>query len=358
MKISTIGYALSISAVAVLLAGCGGSQPPIGTPGAMPQSRAVATRAERSGSQPSTGTKGVSAQNYISQDPMPGNTAVPSRPVGPRQPGWFSPGTSGEGYLYIADEGNSQIDIFPLQGNQQSQVGAITDGIDTPYGLWDDANQALYVANQGNNTVTEYEYGATSPSRTYSLRLRRPLYPIVDNNGDLFVSNGRGGAVVEYILGTTKVRVLHTPGNEADGMAFDRQGNLYVAYRIGHNGSGSIEEFAPGGTQGQILGMTLDQPQGVIVDNSGDIVTVETGKANRIDVFPPGSQTPSLEEPMPYSNTPTELAIQSNEEYLYVSSTRTGIVYGATYPLPSDLFVKDETSATIQGVTITNNQAP
>ena len=33
-------YALSSCAAAAMLAGCGGSQPPIGAPGAMPQSRA------------------------------------------------------------------------------------------------------------------------------------------------------------------------------------------------------------------------------------------------------------------------------------------------------------------------------
>jgi len=33
-----------------LLAGCGGSQPPIGAPGAVPQSRAVATHVDRGGS--------------------------------------------------------------------------------------------------------------------------------------------------------------------------------------------------------------------------------------------------------------------------------------------------------------------
>ncbi len=42
-------YALTYAAAA-LLAGCGGSQPPIGAPGAMPQTRAIATHAERSGS--------------------------------------------------------------------------------------------------------------------------------------------------------------------------------------------------------------------------------------------------------------------------------------------------------------------
>ena len=39
--------ALSICAVAALLAGCSGSQPPIGATGAMPQTSAVATHADR-----------------------------------------------------------------------------------------------------------------------------------------------------------------------------------------------------------------------------------------------------------------------------------------------------------------------
>ena len=43
-------YALSSCVVAGTLAGCGGSQPPIGAPGATPQSRAVAQHGHRSGS--------------------------------------------------------------------------------------------------------------------------------------------------------------------------------------------------------------------------------------------------------------------------------------------------------------------
>jgi hypothetical protein len=44
MRTSTFNrYALGISAAAAMLAGCGGSQPPIGVPGAMPQRSAIAT---------------------------------------------------------------------------------------------------------------------------------------------------------------------------------------------------------------------------------------------------------------------------------------------------------------------------
>ena len=40
-------YALTSCVAAAMLTGCGGSQPPIGAPGAMPQTSAIATRSER-----------------------------------------------------------------------------------------------------------------------------------------------------------------------------------------------------------------------------------------------------------------------------------------------------------------------
>ncbi|HEY2474014.1 MAG TPA: hypothetical protein VGI19_04350 [Candidatus Cybelea sp.] len=45
-------FALNIGAATALLAGCGGSQPPIGAPGAMPRARAIVAQGERSGSRP------------------------------------------------------------------------------------------------------------------------------------------------------------------------------------------------------------------------------------------------------------------------------------------------------------------
>jgi uncharacterized repeat protein (TIGR03803 family) len=48
MKPSVLSrYVLSVCAVAALLAGCGGSQPPIGAPGAMPKTSTIATHADR-----------------------------------------------------------------------------------------------------------------------------------------------------------------------------------------------------------------------------------------------------------------------------------------------------------------------
>jgi DNA-binding beta-propeller fold protein YncE len=289
-------------------------------------------------------------------------TPLPFYVARARNIGTFSP-RAGAAYLYVADENNSQIDIFPLKGRNQPQVGTITAGIESPYGIWfDRRTKSLYVANQTNNTVTVYPYGAAQPSLTYSQDLDRPLYPIVDRHGHLFVSNANNGTVVEYRAGSTQVhQVLETPGIEADGMAFDHHGNLYVGYRTCPSGSGSIEKFAPGSSQGHVIGMTLSDPQGVAVDSSGNVVVDETGTANsrlhRIDVFPPGSKTASLEVPLPQGNLPIELVIDCHENTLYVSGLF-NVVFGAKYPLPGQsLFVKEQVSAIIQGVTTTNTLA-
>ncbi len=292
--------------------------------------------------------------------PAEEGTPLPIYAARARSVDTFTP-RAGTEYLYIADENNYQIDIFPLKGRNQPQVGTITAGIYSPYALWfDRGTQSLYVANQTNNTVTVYPYGSTQPSLTYSQDLNRPLYPIVDRNGDLFVSNANNGTVVEYLAGSTKVhQVLQTPGIEADGMAFDKHENLYVAYRTCPSGAGSIEKFAPGSSQGHVIGMSLSDPQGVIVDSSGNVVVDETGTADqrlhRIDVFSPGSKVASLMIQLPQANLPIELAIDCHENTIYVSGLY-NVVFGATYPLPGQpLFVKDQVSAVVQGVAITDN---
>lgn len=130
------------------------------------------------------------------------------------------------------------------------------------------------------------------------------MFPIVDSGGNLWVSNANNGTVVEYPKGSSRAfQVLQigaspAPAVEADGMDFDTQGNLYVAYRTSYCcPGGSIEEFTPGSTQGTILGMSLNEPQGVIVDKNGNIIVAETGTdphVDRVDFFPPETTTPTL----------------------------------------------------------------
>lgn len=309
---------------------------------------------------PSAGGQAGAAEARSMQGAHPSESPAPAIYRGPKRHGWMSAAAKSGGVIYVA--ANSSVLIFPQRGRNPQPSGEITEGIDGAYGLCIDGDGDLYVANQSNNTVTRYARGSTSASIVYSQGLNRPLYPIVDGNGNLFVSNAGNGTVVEYLAGSTSSHeVLQTPGYEADGMDFDRQGNLYVAYRETYS-QGSIEKFAPGSTQGQVIGMSLNSPQGVQISGEGTILVVETAGTNRIDVFPPGYTLPAFDVPVP--QTPTQLALTSNEHRIFVSSFSMGMIYLSPYPLlnpngsPNVLHEKLQVtgSGPVQGIALSNGK--
>jgi hypothetical protein len=196
-----------------------------------------------------------------------------------------------------------------------------------------DRQGELYVTN-GNGTVTVYPRGSLTPSGTYSTGSNGPMFPTVDSKGDIFVSTCCSAKVLEFVRGqSTPYRTLQTPGYEDDGIALDAKGNLYVAYRTSLY-SGSIEQFAPGSSQGKVLGMKIVQPQGLVIASDGTFVLVQTGPADGVYVFPPGSTTPALK--ISVGDTPVQLAITEPEHELMVSAfgrLGSGRIYETHYPL-------------------------
>jgi len=199
----------------------------------------------------------------------------PAAHAKPAGPGWISPAAaSGQGLIYVANGG--AVLIFP-NSSQSSPVGTITTGVNGAYGIFVDVYLNVYVCNSAANTVTVYAPGQITPSSTYAMNLSRPLYAVADANR-LFVGNANGGAIVEFALGNAQSGyTLQTLGAEVDGLALDRAGNLYAAYRTSDgDGAGGIEYFAGGTGAGRDLGITLDGPQGLLVDSKGNIFAVET----------------------------------------------------------------------------------
>ncbi len=300
-------HALTIGAASALLAGCGGSQQ-IGQ------------------------TASQQLQEDAASTPWPGDAVSHrvSRPL-PRYP------RRGHALLYLADDYfPSAVDIFPLTGPNRKQTGSISNGVDSPWGLSVDSNNSLYVANAGYGigTVTVYPYGSTTPSMTYS-PMYRALYALADSDGHVFVSGynrHHQGHVLEFNAGRNHVIANQQLGSETDGMAEDGQGNLFVAYRgLGKSHGSSIAEFGPGLKHMRHLSMRIDQPQGLLVDNAGNIIVVES-VADRIDVFPPGATTPSVTVTIYEIGNLGELAMQNSETTLWVSS-QGGFVYSMPYPL-------------------------
>jgi len=328
--------ALNLALVAILFAGCSGSNRAVQPP-------------------------------YVPSEPLAEGTPLPATVQAPALPGWLAPETrsKSEPLLYVSVEETSQILIYPEADYNHSPIGMITSGVSDPWGLYVDKNGNLYVANQ-TNTVTVYPAGSVNPSAVYSQDLCHPLFPMVDRQGDLFVANGRScgsgpATVVEYLPGSsTPYQVLQLPATEVDGMDFDAQDNLYVAYRVTANrGHGGIEKFAPGSTQGQILGMTVHKPQGLVVDAQGNILMVDTSKTTRdVVVYAPGARHPNVRVKLPHGSIPNQIAITEKETKLFVSSYNDGYIYVTDYPLTkySTWTVLEHPGSIIQGVALSNGQ--
>src|ERR1700729_2334290 len=179
------GYALAIGAAAALLAGCGGSQPTIGAPGAMQQSRAVAGHAAHGGS-------------------------------------WMLPGTSG-GDLIYATGGCGGTCVLSYPGGKV--VGSLGTGGGA--GTCADNDGNIYVANQG--TLLEFAHGGTTPINTYTLSDGSIAACSVDPiTGDVAVAVFEASYDVGVFTSPSAPAMTYVVRNGAAYCGYDNEGNLFV----------------------------------------------------------------------------------------------------------------------------------
>lgn len=190
-------FALSLGAAA-LLAACGGSQLPIGAPGVVPQSQAIATHAERGGS-------------------------------------WMLPEAKSEDLLYVSvyDRNTNTGDVFVYSYRTQQLVGTLNGFFDPARDCVDKAGD-VFITDFGNGQIVEYAHAGTQPIQT----LKSPTYPIgcsVDiASGKLAVANVPAGNYNVSVLSIYQ----HAQGNPSNyssphvpnmvDCAYDDRGNLFV----------------------------------------------------------------------------------------------------------------------------------
>jgi hypothetical protein len=146
-------YAVSISVAAAMLAGCSGSQPPIGAPGAMPQTSALAAHADRGKS-------------------------------------WILKRATAGDLLYVSSKRRAEVDI--LSYPQGKSVGELPIYPGTITGLCSDATGNVWVATsvEGQITMYQYAHGGTSPIATLNVAGDVSQDCAVDpSSGDLAVAH-------------------------------------------------------------------------------------------------------------------------------------------------------------------------
>lgn len=283
---------VSVVSLAVLIAGCSSSQ--IGAP--LGTSNGDGVRANVSASRGQARRVAASAHG----------------------PGWTSgDAKAGFGLIYTGSFDSNEITILKNKGKVPPVVGTITNGIDEPERLFVDRRLRLWVTNLGNDTVTAYPAGATSPSVTISAGINYPTGLVVGGDGTVYVANTGNDTVTVYRRGKTKpARTIVLTYETPENLAVDASNNLYISYLGGNRGSGVIE-VPPGQTQGTDLKLNVGDAEAIEVDKAGNIILLD-GSVPGVDIFPAGQTNPSKTIPITDGNA-FELSLNKAETKLYVS---------------------------------------
>lgn len=168
-----------------------------------------------------------------------------------------------DGRIYVADTANHRIQIFDNNRNYLLTLGQTgASGSDNARFNWPrdvevDATGNIYVADQNNHRVQVFN-GAGSYVRTIGVtgiagndfdHLRYPTAVTVDAVGHTYVADSYGGRVHIFDgSGAYLTTIGNSWGNrtgqmrDADGLAVDKAGNLYVGELTNHR----VQKFAPG----------------------------------------------------------------------------------------------------------------
>ncbi len=287
MKPSAVSrYALSSCLAVAFLAGCGGSQPPIGASGAMP----------RASSQSSEIVKPSSA----------GSTYKVSGPL-----------------LYVANIGLNlaPLTIYDADANNPKPIATISKGIDNSRGTCIDSDGTLYVTNfaTGTGWVSEYALGQTKPLRLITKGIAFPGYCAIDASDNLWVTNLGGDDVTEYLKGSTKLHATITKGlTYPVGIAIDHEGNLYVSNYKPYSAQ-NIQVYAPGSkSPSRTITDGISSPVGIAVDAHNTLYVTTQDPPSQIEEYRFGQSKPfrTITDKLSYSE---DLVIGKNG-WLYVAN--------------------------------------
>lgn len=190
-----------------------------------------------------------------------------------------------------------------IRSGPHRPIRAITAGANRPNGLWVDGAGVLYVVNEGTGapaSLTEFKPGASTPFRTITDGLMVPETVAVDATGTVYVNDraNNTGQVTVYAPGSVHPArriALNIQGYDlqADGMAFDKSGNLLVAIDLPSRAL-HIFKIAPGASKATELQLDLSglTGPGLGVDGAGNVYVSSSGSST-VAVFPPGATKPA-----------------------------------------------------------------
>jgi PKD repeat protein len=162
----------------------------------------------------------------------------------------------------------------------------------------------LYVIDYGNGTVILI--GPDGTATTYASGIDRPMSPIFDDKGNLYVGSFNGN--IYKISPTGEKIVVASNIWSPQGMDLDHNGNLYVA--CGYDGN-IYKIFPDGAITSTFSGFA--HPKHLAVYADGNIYVVDSGGTLIVRITPEGEKASLVDL------GETILGMATDGEYLYVS---------------------------------------
>lgn len=190
------------------------------------------------------------------------------------------------GNLYVANNGNDTITIYKAGASQPATT--LSHGIRGPESLAFDGSGNLYVANNADNSVTRYEKGKLSPQLRLTVGIAGPTSVLVSSGGKVFVANQRGSTVAVFNPAFPKhPQHISQHVNKPIAMAFS--GGALFVLNLGDNTLVKYDETTLKRLAESTSGIAC--PSGLSVDAAGDLFVSNTCPSS-ISVF--GSATLNL----------------------------------------------------------------
>ncbi|CAF3039731.1 unnamed protein product [Rotaria sp. Silwood2] len=189
---------------------------------------------------------------------------LPGQPLGFTVAGGHGTGTTldkiGLSYaMYLDDQSNIYISEFSnhrvskwLNGNLTAgsrvagngTAGTTSYQLDSPWGIYVDANYTLYVVDQGNHRIQKWSLGAVSGitiagqinvAGSWSYQFNLPTAITFDQYNNMYIMDAGNNGIQRWWPGSTYgVTVAAATLSNPRGMAFDPSGNLVVTDYSNH----------------------------------------------------------------------------------------------------------------------------
>jgi hypothetical protein len=139
----------------------------------------------------------------------------------------------GKALMYVSELGAGSVNVYNyLAGKNPTLSGTLT-GFEFPTPGCTDNKGNVYIPDFELATITEYAYGASTPTQVLSDSGFEPFGCSVDKTtGNLAVVNFDSGSVSIYAGASGTPTVIDVPNNPIDEYcAYDNKGDLFVAGR-------------------------------------------------------------------------------------------------------------------------------